>query len=203
MPPDAPQETLKAAHRALVRRHHPDILPAAKRPEATRLIQEINVAYGLVRDPARRADYDRLRRRMGPDYDAAVVAAGHWAGRWWARNRTATARSAARARMTAARGQTVGRRVVTEALGRVLWLLLCVLGAIAGFLLAAGAQRLVGVAGPWTQLAGIAGGLALGNQRGWHLRHRLAGLPRPPGAPALVALAAVVATSVGLWLDSL
>ena len=84
--PTASQAELKAAHRALVRRFHPDLVPPAEREEATRRIQRINVAYGLVRDAAARAEYDRLRSHPGAALDRLTTAAGVWAGRWWARN---------------------------------------------------------------------------------------------------------------------
>ena len=87
--PDTPQVQLKAAHRALVRRHHPDLVPPAERDEATRRVQRINVAYGLVRDAAARAEYDRLRAHPGAALDRLIAAAGVWAGRWWARNAAA------------------------------------------------------------------------------------------------------------------
>jgi len=58
--PEATQDELRAAHRALVRRHHPDLVPPDQRPEATRRVQEINVAYGLVREPAARERYDEV-----------------------------------------------------------------------------------------------------------------------------------------------
>src|SRR5918992_3581423 len=64
--PTADQATLKAAHRRLAWEHHPDRVPAAEREAATRRIQQINVAYGLVRTPAARARYDRLRRAGRP-----------------------------------------------------------------------------------------------------------------------------------------
>lgn len=83
---DASQAQLKAAHRALVRRFHPDLAPPADREEATRRVQRINVAYGLVRDAAARAEYDRLRAHPGAALDRLTTAAGVWAGRWWARN---------------------------------------------------------------------------------------------------------------------
>lgn len=102
--PDATQEQLKAAHRELVRRHHPDRAPPAERDAATERMREVNVAYGLVRDPDSRARYDRLRQlhaarrradrlRDGAD-DAALAeqwerlarAAGRWAGVWMGRN---------------------------------------------------------------------------------------------------------------------
>lgn len=160
------------------------------------------MAYGLVRDAARRAEYDRLRRTPGVDLDAAVVAAGRWAGRWWARNRRLLARPAARLRMQASRGGIVGRRVVTDAAGRVLWLVLCGVGLVAGFLLASGAGRLLGVPGPWAPLAGSLAGVLVGNQRGWHLRLRLARLPTSPTARHLGLVAAAAAVGLGLWIDS-
>ena len=86
---DASQARLKAAHRALVRRHHPDLVPPAEREEATRRVQRINVAYGLVRDATARAEYDRLRQHPGVALDRLTTAAGVWAGRWWARNAAA------------------------------------------------------------------------------------------------------------------
>ena len=111
--PDASAEELKAAHRALVRRHHPDLVPASERAAATRRVQELNVAYGLVRDPERRAEYDRLRRwwlasrrerrvealdgLLATQWDEAARAAGRWAATWWARNREPLRRGAIRA----------------------------------------------------------------------------------------------------------
>jgi len=113
VPPDASDEELKAAHRALVRRHHPDLVPPEQREEATRRIQEINVAYGLVRDPQRRAEYDRLRRwwlltdqqravealdeLLAAQWEEITRAAGRWAAAWWARNREPLRRGAIRA----------------------------------------------------------------------------------------------------------
>lgn len=89
--PDATQAELKAAHRALVRRHHPDRAVPAQRPAADRLLRDINVAYGLVRDPDARASYDQVRRvhaaRRATELDDAALAA-RWqalskaAGRW-------------------------------------------------------------------------------------------------------------------------
>ena len=87
--PSASAAELKAAHRALVRRFHPDLAPPAERDAATRRVQQINVAYGLVRDPQLRAEYDRLRSNPGMALDRLVTAAGVWAGRWWARNAAA------------------------------------------------------------------------------------------------------------------
>ncbi|MDP8969002.1 MAG: DnaJ domain-containing protein, partial [Actinomycetota bacterium] len=76
VPSDAGQAELKARHRQLVRRHHPDLVPPEQRAEATRRVQDINVAYGLVRDPATRARYDRLRRVAVGRQAAAAAASG-------------------------------------------------------------------------------------------------------------------------------
>ncbi|MEX0658670.1 MAG: J domain-containing protein [Egibacteraceae bacterium] len=103
--PDATQAELKAAHRALVRHHHPDRATPAQRPAADRLLRDINVAYGLVRDPDARARYDQVRRvhtarraaeraRGAVELDDAALAArwqalsqaaGRWAGTWRSR----------------------------------------------------------------------------------------------------------------------
>lgn len=93
--PGASQEDLKAAHRALVRRHHPDRAGEDRRVEATAQMQRINVAYGLVRDPEARRRYDAVRRlqRLRSDDAALAVrwaqlsrAAGRWAGARMRRN---------------------------------------------------------------------------------------------------------------------
>ena len=53
--PDAEHQAIAAAHRGLARRHHPDVSPD---PEAEARMAEINAAWTLLRDPARRAAYD-------------------------------------------------------------------------------------------------------------------------------------------------
>ncbi len=53
---------LQRAHRALARRYHPDAAGGAgavDRDEAARRIREVNEAWQELRDPARRARYDR------------------------------------------------------------------------------------------------------------------------------------------------
>lgn len=199
--PDATAQELKAAHRALVRRHHPDVAPAQAQAEATRLVQEINVAYGLVRDSQRRAAYDRAIAERAGGVDALAAAAGVWAGRWWARNRVPLRRGAAVAQTAARAGGRLARRAAAETLGRVLWLGLCFLGLAFGWFVAAALQRVTGISGFVTPLTGALGGLALGNQRGWHLRLRLAGVRMPPDVARLALVVWLAALGLALWLD--
>jgi hypothetical protein len=202
--PDATQEQLKAAHRALVRRHHPDLAPPEERAAATRRVQDINVAYGLVRDPQRRAEYDRLRRAgASAALDAAFVVAGRWAGRWWRRNRVLMRRGATRARLSVQRGAGRGRRVAADTLGRVLWLVLCGIGAFAGWLLVSAIQQVAGAQGYLALLAATLGGLGVGSQRGYQLRLRLAGIPTSALEGRIAVGAWVVAVAVGFWIDAL
>ena len=59
---DASDDDLDRAFRALVRQLHPDTRePSAPDTEADRRLQELLAAYANVRDPIRRAAYDRSR----------------------------------------------------------------------------------------------------------------------------------------------
>ena len=86
---EASQDQVKAAHRALVRRYHPDLVSPEERDAATVFIQRVNVAYGLLRDPQSRAAYDRAVGGSAAALERLAGAAGVWAGRWWARNQAA------------------------------------------------------------------------------------------------------------------
>jgi molecular chaperone DnaJ len=55
VPRDADTETIKNAFRRLARRYHPDI---STEPDAEQRFKEIAEAYGVLSDPAKRADYD-------------------------------------------------------------------------------------------------------------------------------------------------
>jgi len=203
---DASQAELKAAHRRAVRRWHPDLAAAPDREAATRRVQEVNVAYGLVRDAAARARYDAARSappapvraaartrsttavRSRGEVDALLVAAGRWAGRWWSRHGDQVLRAGLRA-----------RRAGLDAVGRVLWLVTCAV-AVVGFGIGAVAfQRVAGVGGVVPPLTGVIAGALVGNSIGWRRRLRLVGLPEPggPGRYALVLGVAAVATAVG------
>ena len=58
--PEAEPEIIEAAYRRLARKYHPDV---SKSPDAVQRMQQINVAYEVLRDPAKRAEYDRARLR--------------------------------------------------------------------------------------------------------------------------------------------
>ena len=53
--PGAPPAMIEASYRALMKRHHPD----QAGPEAGHRAAEINAAFSVLRDPSRRASYDR------------------------------------------------------------------------------------------------------------------------------------------------
>ena len=57
--PTADQEVIQAAYRALARRFHPDV--AEDQAVAAQRMAIINAAFDLIRDPQRRAEYDRSR----------------------------------------------------------------------------------------------------------------------------------------------
>ena len=57
--PDAEPEVITAAYRSLARLYHPD---TNRSPDAVRRMAQINVAYEVLSDPARRAAYDQSRQ---------------------------------------------------------------------------------------------------------------------------------------------
>lgn len=176
VPAEADQDTLKAAHRRLVRRHHPDLVPPDERSEATRRVQEINVAYGLVRDREKRARYDALRQaaqRSGvgsssgsapavvtTQWDAAIHAAGRWAGEWWRHNREPVRRAA------------LG---VRSAYGRMLRVVGIVVYTWVGLITGAALQLLFDTGGSLAAVAGGVGGAIVGDRRGRNRLRRWAG----------------------------
>jgi len=57
---NAEPEVIDAAYRRLARKYHPD---ANAGPDATERMRELNEAYEVLSNPARRAEYDRARQR--------------------------------------------------------------------------------------------------------------------------------------------
>jgi curved DNA-binding protein CbpA len=60
VPPTATQAEIIHAYRTHLRAHHPDTRPARSAHTADEHLRRVLAAYALLRDPARRADYDRL-----------------------------------------------------------------------------------------------------------------------------------------------
>jgi hypothetical protein len=54
--PSAEQEVIEAAYRRLARKYHPDLNRA---PDAAERMRELGAAYDVLRNPVRRAQYDR------------------------------------------------------------------------------------------------------------------------------------------------
>jgi curved DNA-binding protein CbpA len=63
---DASPQEIARAYRGLCRRYHPDL--NGGREDALRMMQALNEAYAVLRDPVRRSSYDRSssRRPAGP-----------------------------------------------------------------------------------------------------------------------------------------
>lgn len=56
--PSADLEVVEAAYKRLARKYHPDM---NKSPDATLRMQELNAAYRILHNPAKRTQYDRER----------------------------------------------------------------------------------------------------------------------------------------------
>lgn len=83
--PHACPEVIQAAYRALARTYHPDVNPG---DEAARQMRQLNAAYSVLSDPARRLRYDalrgrpmRARRQSAPVTPIHVVDVGRGASR--------------------------------------------------------------------------------------------------------------------------
>src|SRR5262249_59337592 len=54
--PRAEPEVLEAAYRRLARKYHPDV---SGTDDSAQRMKELNAAYQVLKDPVKRADYDR------------------------------------------------------------------------------------------------------------------------------------------------
>lgn len=68
--PEADVEIIGAAYRKLAQRYHPDV---TSDPEAPARMAAINAAWEVLRDPARRAAYDRERRFGSYGHDGSTA----------------------------------------------------------------------------------------------------------------------------------
>ncbi|MEA2285613.1 MAG: curved DNA-binding protein, partial [Solirubrobacteraceae bacterium] len=74
VPRDASEEDIRGAYRRLARKNHPDV---NKEPGAEDRFKEISEAYDVLRDPEKRAQYDRF----GENWRAASAAGARGGGR--------------------------------------------------------------------------------------------------------------------------
>lgn len=74
--PTATHEEILRAYRGMLRRTHPDTRSAASCAQSDELLRQVLAAYAVLRDPQRRADYDRRRAASasGPPTPVRV----HW-----------------------------------------------------------------------------------------------------------------------------
>ncbi len=61
--PSIEPTALKAVYLALVKKYHPDVYKGSK-ADAERITKELNEAYGVLGDQAKRAEYDTLRKNQ-------------------------------------------------------------------------------------------------------------------------------------------
>ncbi len=76
--PEADAAVIRAAYLALVRKHHPDGASPIDRAAAEQRTKEINAAFAVIGDEARRSKYDEARRRGGPGGPSSQSG---WSGR--------------------------------------------------------------------------------------------------------------------------
>lgn len=69
VPPDAPPAAIESAYRRLMKLYHPDHAG----PEAAGQAAEINAAYSVLRNPERRAAYDRREHARQHTFHAAEM----------------------------------------------------------------------------------------------------------------------------------
>jgi curved DNA-binding protein CbpA len=70
--PSADAVVIRAAYKALAQRYHPD-KSGADRKQASARMAEINEAYGVLSDDAKRAEYDKLREKDDRNADTAFA----------------------------------------------------------------------------------------------------------------------------------
>jgi DnaJ-class molecular chaperone len=76
----ASEKELKQAYRKLARKYHPDVNPGDKTAEAK--FKEINEAYEVLGDPAKRKKYDELGANWRMYEQAGAAGGGPFGGQW-------------------------------------------------------------------------------------------------------------------------
>lgn len=75
--PEARSEVIAAAYRVLAKALHPDVTGR----DTTRDMAALNAAYEMLRDPVRRAQYDRTRRVSAPAEEGVLMSFGKFKGK--------------------------------------------------------------------------------------------------------------------------
>jgi DnaJ-class molecular chaperone len=70
IPHTAKHEQIKRSYRGLVKRFHPDLFPSGSesQAEAGERLRQINVSYGILSNPQKRANYDAKLSKRRPPY---------------------------------------------------------------------------------------------------------------------------------------
>lgn len=95
IPTDAPEREIKRAYHTLAKRLHPD--RAATPEEAKRLEEQmalVSQAYNVLKDPKKKAEYDKQLRRTAAEVDGDSAGGGRGSGSSGAATATAEATSA-------------------------------------------------------------------------------------------------------------
>ena len=80
VPRDATEKEIKSAYRKLARKHHPDVNPDD--PEAETRFKDIGEAYEVLKDPEKRAKYDRFGKEWQRYQTAGAGASDFDWGPW-------------------------------------------------------------------------------------------------------------------------
>jgi curved DNA-binding protein len=78
VPRTATADEIKRAYRQLARTHHPDLQPAAERSKAAERFKEINEAYEVLSDAAKRSRYDAVGAGYTSGTDFTPPPGGEW-----------------------------------------------------------------------------------------------------------------------------
>jgi curved DNA-binding protein len=78
VPRTATADEIKRAYRQLARTHHPDLQPAAQRSKAAERFKEINEAYEVLSDAAKRSRYDAVGAGYTSGTDFTPPPGGQW-----------------------------------------------------------------------------------------------------------------------------
>lgn len=124
--PDAGQASIRAAYRAQMKRHHPDLNPG--REGADGIAASINLAYEVLSDPVSRSRYDRERLQATRNSRGYASQSGSRGTRYRGRQHARTGSHEGSAQHSEDHGpehrsspQDASRSATLSVLGRILW----------------------------------------------------------------------------------